>query len=260
MRDAITNVCPGGTITFDPTVFSTAQTISLSSNLTINKNLTISGPGADKVTINQTGTNAPVFFIQSGNIVSISGLKITGGSSYGVFNLGGPMIISNSTISNNRAGLQSNGTGLGGSIENYYPMTLTNSTISGNSVVNTFGYHGGGVYTPTGTSLTPVQIISCTITGNTAAGTKSAGGLRLDYDNGGVMTVSNTIIAGNTGNSSATADVNGIDSGVAFTSNGDNLVGDGTGATGFTGTADQVGTSGGPRQRPSRSKSPMAAA
>jgi len=116
-------------------------------------------------------------------------------------------------------------------------------TISGNSVVNTTGYHGGGVYTPTGTNS---QIISCTITNNTASGPNSTGGLRLDYDDGGSLTVSNTIIAGNTGNSGATADVNSAGSGVAFTSGGYNLIGDGTGATDFTGTADQVGTSGSP--------------
>jgi fibronectin-binding autotransporter adhesin len=184
-------------------------------------------------------------------VLTVTDCAITGNTSNssggGIFNLDGPLTITGSTIANNT----SNGafSGIGGGIENYALMTLTNCTISGNQVKGTHGGHGGGIYTPAGSDDgSPVRVTNCTITGNTAVGADSAGGVRLDYVNKGTLTVSNTIIAGNSGTGGATADVNSTDSGTTFTSGGYNLIGDASGSTGFTNGAngDQVGTTGSP--------------
>jgi hypothetical protein len=139
------------------------------------------------------------------------------------------------TVANNEATDSSTS---GGINHNSGTLTLSNSTISGNKANNSTGTNGGGVLLGSNATLT-----SCTITNNQAAGSNSAGG--VIYPFGGTVTVTNTIIAGNTGTSGATADVNGGCCNT-FTSGGYNLIGDDTGGSGFSGTADQVGTSGSP--------------
>ena len=74
------DAAPGDTINFAPNV----TTVNLSSDeLVINKNLTITGPGAHRLTV-QRSTNAPdfrIFHITSSTVtVSISRLTISNGS------------------------------------------------------------------------------------------------------------------------------------------------------------------------------------
>jgi len=80
LRQAILDACDGSTITFANTVISP---ITLVSELPIDKNLTIHGPGAAMLTI--SGNNAVrVFNIGSVNnsvIVTMSGLTIANGQS-----------------------------------------------------------------------------------------------------------------------------------------------------------------------------------
>ena len=96
LREAIAgaNANPGQTITFDPTVFASAQTITLSlGQLELSDTSgteTITGPAAG-VTVSGGG-NSRVFQVDSGVTASISGLTITGGSANnggGLANYGG---------------------------------------------------------------------------------------------------------------------------------------------------------------------------
>ncbi len=147
----------------------------------------------------------------------------------------GNLVMTGSTVANNTNTYTSD-SGRGGGIETYATTTITNSTISGNHIDNGTGDNAGGIWNCCG----PLTIVNSTITGNSAAGNSgapSAGGLLQDSCCGGSVTVLNSIIAGNTGTSGAVADAGGT-----FISSGYNLIGDGTGATGFTGTGDQVGT------------------
>jgi len=141
LRQAITNVCSGGTITFD-----NDYTITLASQLAIvNKTVTITGAGH---TITISGNNAVrVFHVgdydtaSSGNL-TIDHLNIVNGAStvnacagQAVSCGGGLMLdylttatVLNSTFSNNDGGFE------GGAIYSYYgnPLTVTNSTFTGN--------------------------------------------------------------------------------------------------------------------------------
>src|SRR5262249_26196778 len=77
-------VAGANTVTFDPTVFATAQTITLTTGeLSVTDAVTITGPGAKLATV--SGNNASrVFNINvpgAGAAVVISGLTITGGNS-----------------------------------------------------------------------------------------------------------------------------------------------------------------------------------
>jgi len=92
---AIIDAAPGDTINFDTGIFATTQTITLTSGeLVIDKDLTITGPGASLLTI--SGNDASrVFFINPGApgattgppasmpVVSISNLTIANGNAKG---------------------------------------------------------------------------------------------------------------------------------------------------------------------------------
>jgi len=168
-----------------------------------------------------------------------SGVNAVGG---GLYSNGAATII-NSTFSGNQADINSphaNDKAIGGGIANETgsaTMDITNSTISGNQADR----DGGGIIN--GGTLT---VNNVTIADNTADsdsdGTGDGGGI---YHLGGTTGLKNTIVAGNGDNSAVTKrpDVSG-----AFTSNGYNLIGDGTGSTGLVNGVnnDQVGTSGSP--------------
>ena len=118
LRQAISDSSSGDTINFNSSL--NGQTITLTSGeLLINKNLTITGPGANLLAINGNAAGR-VFEITSGIDVTISGLTITNGNSGGdygggIYNLG-----------------DSSGSAT---------LTITNSTLSGNSAT-----YGGGMY------------------------------------------------------------------------------------------------------------------
>jgi len=119
--------------------------------------------------------------------------------------------LTNSTVSGNTVG-SGPGTGFGAGIfRNRGMLLLTNSTISG----NISGYAGGGIY-DSGFNM-QVALNNCSITGN-SAGTPVAGGYGGGIRGGTVMTLRNTIVAGNTVNGSP-ADCSGT-----LTSAGYNLV------------------------------------
>ncbi len=130
----------------------------------------------------------------------------------------GTLIVKNSTISGNTSD------GEGGGIYSFGTVEVTNSTISGNIAES----NGGGIYNLNRGDGSELTLNNSTITDNTA------------YTGGGIFnetlaTIKNTIIARNNGTN---PDVEGV-----FNSEGYNLIGDGTGSTGFTAPGDQVGTS-----------------
>ena len=119
---------------------SGAKTITLTNGqLSITGNVTITGPGADLLTINATNVSR-IFSINNDDAcsqtnVAISGLTLTGGNGNG--NSGGAilsrenMTVSNCTISGNEASYDGGGIYNTG-IYNTGTLTVSNSTISGN--------------------------------------------------------------------------------------------------------------------------------
>ena len=245
LRDAIANVCAGGTINFDPAL--NGQTITLTSGeLLIDKNLTIQGPGADQLTVmRSTAGSTPdfrIFAIIPGQTVGISGLTINNGKTTGDgagINNQGALSLSNCAVTAN----QSDASGGGVSNDSGGTLVITASTISG----NTGTAAGGGI--ANGGTLT---LINSTISGNTGDGLSNGNIANLTNDtfsdnsvrgvtsNGGAATnVRNTIVANTPG---AAADVNG-----AFNSQGNNLIGKSDSSNGFTAVNnDKIGTVGTP--------------
>ena len=142
-----------------------------------------------------------------------------GGSAGGGVSNGGTLTIMNSTFSGNASGD-------GGGIYNIGTLTATNSTFSGNSVVN----QGGAVENRQNAVLT-----NCTISANSA---NQGGGLSYQPSRSpSTMSVSNTIIAGNTssGTNPSGPDVYNL-SANPIGSLGYNLIGNTTGSTGWANT------------------------
>ncbi len=269
LREAIAAAADGDEIVFASPLFDSPQTITLTpigmgglGGLVINKSITITGGGADLLTI---GRPAPsdhldhnrmqIFNLGSNTTVTLSGITISGGlaansgagiqsSSVGVnttligchitnnyaLSTGGgirtdsPMTIINSTISKNGTD------GIGGGIGNFANLTITNSTITGNTAGS-----GGGIYNFKGI----VTITSSTITDNQASSASSASGIDRA---GGSLTIRNAIIAGNRNNSTM-AEVHGssTSSHNQYVSQGYNVIGNVGDVTDFNQPGDQTG-------------------
>ena len=131
LRDAIQLAAAGDIITF-----SVTGTIVLSlGQLTVEKDLTISGPGQENLIV--SGNSSSRVFYATGGTVNISDLTIANGSADnggGMYNYDGTSIMENITFSGNTANYS-------GGLFNYGSCMLTNVTFSSNSA-----YNGGGMY------------------------------------------------------------------------------------------------------------------
>ncbi|HEU4508125.1 MAG TPA: choice-of-anchor Q domain-containing protein [Pyrinomonadaceae bacterium] len=155
----------------------------------------------------------------------------------GIFN-SGTLTIRNSLISGNSTGDNSFGSNNnGGGIASFSSLTLVNTTVSGNSTGAQTAGIGGGVFV-----FNFATLINCTVTGNSTPGdhANGVGGF------GSVITLANTIVAGN-GDSPNDKDLeNTLFSAPTFVSQGHNLIGNADGVTAFNGVGDQIGTTAAP--------------
>jgi len=231
LREAIAEATPDQDIDLGVT----GTIILTNGELAINKNLTITGPGADSLTI--SGNDASrVISIASSKAVTITGVTIrdgnvsddTGGGILNagtltldnciisdntapnvggiIISAGGTLTLANCTVSGNTA---TNNTG---GIGNEGILTLNNSTVSGNTATNNIGGIGNiGTLTLDNSTVSGntasgngggignyggmVNISNSTLSGNTAG--SGGGGI---YNSGGTVNIKNTILAGNTPN------------------------------------------------------------
>lgn len=153
LRDALAVANDGDTI--DATGVS-GTILLISGQLNVDKDVTISGPGANHLAVDGNGQSR-VFFINAGKTVTISGLTITNGNvpndwGGGISNVHGTLTVSNCIISGNSRG---------GILNDEATLTVSNCTISGSS--------GGGIFSGTGPSgIATVTITNSTISGNSA--------------------------------------------------------------------------------------------
>jgi hypothetical protein len=203
LRQAIIDASPGDTINFAPSVTTVTLT---SGELVIDKNVTIAGPGANRLTVT---TNPPdfvsfrVFNISSSTAtVSISGITISNGFTQegpgggGILNAG-VLTLTGCTISGNFVSAIFGGPlGGGGVMNDHGTMTITGCTISNNQEGE--GAGGGGVLNENGT----MTIMDCTISNNstsqgfTESSFTSVGGGISNHS--GSLIITNSTISGNT--------------------------------------------------------------
>ena len=226
LREAVlaANVDPDA----DTIEFATgAGTLNLTGGyLEITQDLTVTGPGADRVVVNNTDDLGSVFRITSGT-VTIENLTVTGGSDSGIYNQAGDLTLSGVTLSGNSAGF------FGGGLQNWGTATITNSTISG----NTSAGFGGGI-----ANFGTMTGVNVTVTANRADDDDNGSG-----DGGGIYTAGaaalhNTLNAGNFLGSSSTPDDAAGTFGAASSYN---LTGTIDGSFGLDGTGSQYGSASG---------------
>ena len=277
LREAVNAATSGDSIDF--TLPSLPATITLvNGQILINKNITITGPGADQLAISGgalpadpvDGTHSRVFEFDNGGQpmnASLSGVTIKdgrtgegGGIRNGnksslemsdcvigpnnvVTNAGGGIVNSYGILTLNRCTVVGNhGTGaIGGAgifAANGGSITLINSTVTENVTNN----YGGGILAWYGGT---VNLVHSTVSGNLAnqnyltEAWGGGGGIYIDH---GTVNIQNSIVAGNTDltNPATAAHPKYPDVYGTFTSLGGNLVGDDTGSTGW-GATDVVG-------------------
>ncbi len=215
LRQALSDVCFGGTISFAPSLAN--KTIGLySSELTIDKPVTIDGANAPGLVISGSNTVRP-FVINASVTATIRNLTISNG--YGFELAGG--ILNNGTLTLESVKVVNNQVETSG--EDYWKggagiysgenstLTVRDSTVADNSAADS---NGGGVYaffnsivliersTISGNSanvggglrtLGDIQIINSTISGNSTYGWMGGAFFHTD----GTMHVLNSSIVGN---------------------------------------------------------------
>jgi hypothetical protein len=155
----------------------------------------------------------------SGAVLSIEDSVLESNSATG----GGGGLFSDQTATVRRSTFSMNSASDGGGIDNGGSLLLVNSTLSGNFVTN----QGGGLANRFSGSST---IEHTTITANQSG--MGGGGI---LSAASTVSLKNTVVAGNF-DLMQNGDLQG-----AFTSNGNNLIGDVDGATGFPGSNDILG-------------------
>ena len=275
LRQAILDASASGdTIRFAASVV----TIDLTSGeLSVNKSLTISGPGPSLLTVRRSAASRfRIFRIAPGCTVAISGLKIADGKTpafpqeagAGILNAG-TLTIGECTISGNQAAVGLGGSAdslSGGGVFNTGTLTIVNSTVSGNSA----GYSGGGLENwgratinnstfsgnsagsatngPAGgaiRNLGTLTLVGSTVSGNSAVAGMPGGSVG---GGGGIYTHS---VATSSARSSIvalnTSSLNGLDVSGALTSEGWNLIGTDAGAAiASAQSSDRIGTANSP--------------
>jgi predicted outer membrane repeat protein len=159
LRQALADANDGDTITFAVT-----GPITLTSGgLPVTKNVTISGPGSNQLSVD--GNQALfVFGIFPGKTATISGLSIRNGQA-GIWNEG-TLTVSDCVVSDNS---------YEGLYNDYGTATLSNCVVSGNSGTGLYGHYG------------TLTVSNCNVSGN-------AFGIYSDH---GTATVSNCVVTGN---------------------------------------------------------------
>src|SRR6056297_2281531 len=136
LRQAIADVDTGGTISFDNAL--SGDVITLSSEITINKSLTIQGLGADKLSVSGNNSNR-IFYIRNNSTVNISNLAIVNGN----------------TTSTSRK--------YGGGINLFAGCNLNLQNVNFENCVA--GSNGGAIF---GGNATKINIKNCAFKSNTA--------------------------------------------------------------------------------------------
>jgi hypothetical protein len=203
LRAAIAAAHSGDTIGFAPSL--NGQTINLTSGeLLIKKNLTITGPGADQLTISGT-PQSRVFEVASGVTDTLNGMTLSNGQASsgggGILN-SGTLNLNNCSVSKNSgSGIDNQASGTatlsgcivsgnfansGGGILNYGKLSLTGSSLSQNTAT---GFNGGGIYN-SGMLTINTSTLSSNKSNNLGGGIYSSG-------RASTVTVINSYLLGN---------------------------------------------------------------
>ncbi|NJM77497.1 MAG: filamentous hemagglutinin N-terminal domain-containing protein [Acaryochloridaceae cyanobacterium RU_4_10] len=180
VQNGIDAVASAGTVNLAATTYTLGDTVY------IDKDVTVKGAGSSSTTVSGDG-EVQVFHISNDRTVTLDSIAIVDGYSIyggGIYNDGGTLTVSNSTLSENSA------VQYGGGISNAKKgvLALNNSTISGNFTNDEGGEDGVGGIANYGISI----VSNSTFSGNSTNG--DGGGI---LNASGTLTVNNSTLGGN---------------------------------------------------------------
>jgi hypothetical protein len=162
-------------------------------------NVTITGPGPNVLTVKRDPAAAQfrIFIINSGVTATISGLTMSGGDiviNGGFFDFSGGAILNLGTLTVSNSVVSGNSARNGGGICNTNALTVTNSLISGNV---TSGGDAGGILSFSFGNPVILSITNSTIAGNSG----DLGGGGVVASSGGTATIASSTLSGNSATS-----------------------------------------------------------
>ena len=159
LRQALADANDGDTINFDPSVDIVTLT---SAELAVGKSVTVSATPHMATVQRSSQTPFRIFHVMPGQNVTIQDLHITGGDAvYG-----------------------------GGILNDHANLIISNCSLTTND--STYGY-GGAIYSDSSGGNATLAVLNSSIIGNHAA--QAGGGI---YDNGGTLTITNSVVNNNT--------------------------------------------------------------
>lgn len=216
LRQTIADAPAGVLIRFDPALAGQRPQIT-SGEIVVDKDLVIDGSALADGALQGAGTNR-LFYIPTGQVVTLKNLKFSGGGGVGAANTGrGGAVLNAGTLTVTNCQFTGNSAAFGGALATGYSaqansLIMQRCVLSGN---NSSGGQGGALANVAINSMTSTATLEdCAITGNTTTG--NAGGL---YNIGSVgtanMMVKQCTIANNSAQFSgggvyALADVTGV--------------------------------------------------
>jgi hypothetical protein len=193
--------------------------VTLASELVITEDVTIVGPGPDKLTLSASGTQRMISVLEGfRNVpsVEIVGLKLSGANvaveGAAIRSVGSNVIVRNCWITGNATTKKGGAVWVAAGTQNpgvATAVTIQDSTISGNSALQ----NGGGIFVSGGR----LNLFNSTISGNSAR--DQGGGV---FVSGGSVVISNSTIAVNRADSDGVDDP-GTDSGGGIAKLGGNV-------------------------------------
>ena len=187
LREAIAYANAGEVVTFAPTL--AGQTITLTSELTVEKSVSVDGEALGLTLSGGGATRVMRFLGGAEGVYTLANLTLTDGyheRGAGVYVASGALEIVNCAIVGNHSTIAGGGVYIAGAGEASFVNTLIAENIAN---------YGGGVYTM-GAAGKSVVLTNCTIASNKA--TVSGAGLHMESGNGTVE-LRNTIVAANAG-------------------------------------------------------------
>lgn len=201
LRKAVNDAMPGDMIVF---ALAYPATVFPITSITINKNLTIHGPGADMLTLDGGGFAFGTLSIGSGATVDISRLTVRNSALSGIVN-SGTLTVSRAVF------LENYSDAYGGAIANNSTLTVNDSTFFQNRA----GHRGGAIYNNGGATLNRctfknnaathdggaianfgnLEVNKSTFSGNTASGNFGGSGGAIYNDS--TLTVKDSTLNGN---------------------------------------------------------------
>ena len=192
--------------------------ISLQDGLFIDEPVTVTGPGARRVTVDANDDRLLV--VSDAGDTSISGLRLTNGHARPLSSNGGAITVATTDLTLSRVQLAGNqADNSGGAVGSFNSsLTIENSTLSGNDAANTAGaiyafnsdvsirsstisgndaenFGGATYFAGDGAPYPEIEILNSTVTANSA----SYGGGLYDLSMPGPHEVRGSIVAGNDG-------------------------------------------------------------